>query len=97
MAQKQYKTQGTVSSKITVLENSYLTVMFIFTGLSTNETLSRGIDMARSPITNEQEHAAALDRIELILEAEPGTPEGDNFDELVQLIEEYEDVHYPMP
>lgn len=53
--------------------------------------------MALPPITNEQEHVAALDRIELLLEAEPGTPEGDEFDELVQLIEGYEDVHYPMP
>lgn len=53
--------------------------------------------MALPPLTNEQEHAAALDRIELLLEAEPGTPEGNEFDELVQLIKEYEDIHYPMP
>ncbi len=35
--------------------------------------------MALPPITNEQEHAAALDRIELLLEAEPGTPEGNEY------------------
>lgn len=53
--------------------------------------------MATPPISNEQEYAAVLARIELLLEAEPGTPEGDQFDELVQLIEEYEDIHYPIP
>ena len=52
--------------------------------------------MAQSPITNDQEHAAVLDRIELLLEAEPGTPEGAELDELTKLLDEYEDIHYPM-
>lgn len=53
--------------------------------------------MATPPISNEQEHAVVLARIELLLGAKPGTPEGNEFDELVQLIEEYEDIHYPLP
>ena len=52
--------------------------------------------MARSPITNDQEHAAILDAIELLLEAEPGTPEGAEFAELTKLVDDYEDIHYPM-
>lgn len=53
-------------------------------------------DMPKSPITNAQEHEAALAAIELLLEAEPGTPECDELDELCQLVYEYEEIHYPM-
>lgn len=52
--------------------------------------------MTRSPITNDQEHAAILDAIELLLEAEPGTPEGTEFAELTKLVDDYEDINYPM-
>lgn len=58
--------------------------------------MNQGTDMARSPITNDQEHAAILDAIELLLEAEPGTPEGAEFAELTKLVDDYEDIHYPM-
>ena len=62
-----------------------------------NYVKHRGKNMARLPITNEQEHAAALEAIERLFEAEPGTPEGAELDELITLVEEYEDIHYPMP
>ncbi|MCC5450710.1 hypothetical protein LMJ53_03040 [Rheinheimera sp. UJ51] len=45
-------------------------------------------------INNEHEHEAALETIEQLLEAEPGTPEGDKFDTLAKMIEEYEDIHH---
>lgn len=50
--------------------------------------------MAISSITNEQEHAAVLDAIEMLLEAEPGTAEATKLAELTKLIDEYEDIHY---
>jgi len=52
--------------------------------------------MIRPPIKNEQEYAAALNAIEQLLEAEPGTPEGDEFEALAKLIEEYDDIHHKL-
>lgn len=52
--------------------------------------------MAKPPITNDQEHADVLNAIEQLLEAEPGTPEAAELDELIKLVEKYEDIHYPM-
>jgi len=45
-------------------------------------------------IKNEQEYAAALDAIEQLLEAEPGTPEGEKFEVLAKMIEDYDDIHH---
>lgn len=53
--------------------------------------------MAKPPITNAQEHSAALEAIERFFEAEPGTPEDNELAELIKLVEEYENIHYPMP
>jgi len=45
-------------------------------------------------IKNDAEHAAALARIEDIFDAKPGTPEGDECELLVHLVEEYEAQHH---
>ncbi len=50
----------------------------------------------RPSIKNEQEHKTALEAIEQLLESEPGTPQGIEFEILARLIEEYEDIHYPL-
>jgi antitoxin component HigA of HigAB toxin-antitoxin module len=46
------------------------------------------------PIKNEHEYDAALEAIEQILDAEPGTPEGEKFQALAKMIEEYDDLHH---
>lgn len=52
--------------------------------------------MIIKPIHSEADHAAALDRIEALMDAEPGTPEGDELDILATLVEVYEQRHYAM-
>jgi HTH-type transcriptional regulator/antitoxin HigA len=52
--------------------------------------------MTRPSIKSEQEYQVALDAIEQLLEAEPGTPEGDEFEALAKLIEEYDDIHHKL-
>jgi HTH-type transcriptional regulator/antitoxin HigA len=47
-------------------------------------------------IKNDQEYEAALEAIEQILEAAPGTPEGDKFDSLAKMIAEYDDIHHKL-
>lgn len=47
-------------------------------------------------IENEKEYEAMLARIEEIFHAVPGTPEGDELELLVSLVEKYEDEKYPM-
>lgn len=41
-------------------------------------------------LTSHTEYVAALDELEGLMMAEPGTPAGQRFDELTVLIEEYE-------
>lgn len=48
------------------------------------------------PIHNEKEHRAALERLESLMDAEPGTEEGDELEVLAALIEVYEEKHYPV-
>jgi HTH-type transcriptional regulator/antitoxin HigA len=48
------------------------------------------------PIRSEQDHATALARIELLMDAEPGTPEAAELDVLADLVELYEKKHFPM-
>ena len=48
------------------------------------------------PIRTEADHAAALHRIDHLMDAEPGTPEGDELDVLATLVEAYEDRHFPI-
>lgn len=48
------------------------------------------------PIRTEADYDVALARAREIWGAEPGSPEGDELDALVDLVEAYEDKHYPM-
>lgn len=48
------------------------------------------------PIPSEEDYEAALARLPSIFQAESGTREGDERDILVDLIERYEDEHYPI-
>lgn len=47
-------------------------------------------------IENDHEYEAALEAIEQLLEAEPGTPDGEQFEELAKMIAEYDDIHYKL-
>lgn len=47
-------------------------------------------------IRNEADYDAALLRIDALMDAEPGTPEGDELDVLTDLVEHYEEKHVPM-
>ena len=49
------------------------------------------------PIRTEEDYDAALARIDTLMNADMGTPEGDELDILVTLVEAYEAKHYPMP
>lgn len=49
------------------------------------------------PIRNEEDYETALEEIEELWEAEPGTGEADRLDVLVMLVEAYEAEHYPIP
>lgn len=53
--------------------------------------------MTIRPIKNEVDYRAALAEIEELMGTiEPNSPEGDRFELLVDLVERYEDAHYPM-
>ena len=45
-------------------------------------------------LDNEAAYLAALDELEELMATDPDTPSGRRFDELVELIEEYETRHY---
>jgi antitoxin component HigA of HigAB toxin-antitoxin module len=47
-------------------------------------------------IQNAEEHAQALRRIDELIEAEPGTPEGDDLDLWITLVELYEATNEPI-
>lgn len=47
-------------------------------------------------VTSEQEYKRALKCIETLFDAEPGTPEGNELEMLVSLVEAYEDLHHPI-
>jgi len=52
--------------------------------------------MEIKPIRTEQDYEAALARVDELMDAELGTPEGEELDVLVDLIEAYESRHVPM-
>ena len=52
--------------------------------------------MEIKPIKTAADHAAALQEIDGLMCAEPGTPEGDRLDVLATLVEAYEAKHFPM-
>ncbi|HEV2983165.1 MAG TPA: hypothetical protein VGX46_02200 [Vicinamibacterales bacterium] len=47
-------------------------------------------------IRNDADYDAALVRIDALMNAEPGTPEGEELDVLTDLVEHYEEKHVPM-
>ena len=49
------------------------------------------------PIRTEEEYEAALGRVEILMDAEPGTPEDEELDLLVDLVELYECRNVLMP
>lgn len=48
------------------------------------------------PIRNDDDLRAAFQRLEAVFQAEEGTPEADEMEILVTLIEAYENKHYPI-
>ncbi len=48
------------------------------------------------PIKTETDYNAALKRIEMLMDAEPDTPEGDELDILSTLVDVYEAKHMPI-
>lgn len=48
-------------------------------------------------IGNEAEYDEAMALLKTLWGAETGTPDGDRLDQLVDLIDEYENIHYPIP
>ena len=48
------------------------------------------------PIRTEKDYEAALARVDELMDATPGSPEGDELDVLVDLVELYESKHEPM-
>ncbi len=48
------------------------------------------------PIRTEADYEGALARIDALMDAEPGTPEGEELDVLTDLVEHYEAKHVPM-
>ena len=62
-----------------------------------NDTIDRGDGVVTiRPIRNDRDHAAALRRIEKLMDAEPGTTAADELDVLATLVEAYEDRHFPI-
>lgn len=52
--------------------------------------------MTIKPIRDDADLSLAFRRLEAIFQAEPGSPEADEMDVLVTLIEAYENKHYPI-
>ncbi|RNF35329.1 helix-turn-helix domain-containing protein [Paracoccus methylarcula] len=48
------------------------------------------------PIRTDEDHKKALERIDALWGAETGTPEGDELDLLFDLVEHYEEHHFPI-
>lgn len=48
------------------------------------------------PIKTDADHAATLQEIDALMDAEPGTEAGDRLDVLVTLAEAYERTHHPI-
>ena len=53
--------------------------------------------MEIKPIHTESDYEAALQEVDILLDAKPGTPEGDRLEILVTLVESWEEKHCPIP
>lgn len=49
------------------------------------------------PIKTKKDYKAAMERLDKIFDAKPGSKEGDELEILALLIEKYENEHYPVP
>jgi HTH-type transcriptional regulator/antitoxin HigA len=54
-------------------------------------------EMNIKPIKSEKDYQEALARVDVLFEAAAGTPESDELDVLVTLVEAYEKKHFPIP
>ena len=63
------------------------------TTLTSNHSVLHSID---KQITNDADHERALARIETLFDAKPGTPEGDELDRLVTVVDAYEQKRFPI-
>src|SRR3546814_11499662 len=52
--------------------------------------------MKIKPIKSEHDYQSAIERLEVIFDAKPGTPEGDELEVLGVLIDNYERTHFPI-
>lgn len=52
--------------------------------------------MKLRPIKSVQDYDQAMKRLDVIFDAEPGTPQGDELEILALLIEDYEEKNYPI-
>jgi HTH-type transcriptional regulator/antitoxin HigA len=52
--------------------------------------------MTIRPIKNKKDYQAALNRLEVIFDSKPGTPQGDELEVLGILIDNYEKLNYPV-
>ena len=52
--------------------------------------------MAIRPIKTKKDYQKALDRLDVIFESKPGTPQGDELEVLGILIDSYERANYPI-
>lgn len=48
------------------------------------------------PIHSEADYVESFTRIDALMDAKPGTPEGDELDILATLVEAYEEKHFPI-
>ena len=53
--------------------------------------------MKLKPIQNDRELDRALERVGDLWGAKPGTPQGDELDVLIMLVEKYEEEHFSIP
>jgi HTH-type transcriptional regulator / antitoxin HigA len=52
--------------------------------------------MTIKPIKTKKDYLAAMNRLEVIFDAKPGSPDGDELEVLGILIDKYEQEHYPI-
>lgn len=52
--------------------------------------------MKIKPLKTNKDYKSALEQVQHLWNAEPNTPEGDNLDVLITLIEAYEEQHFPI-
>lgn len=65
-------------------------------GTLDDETLKKIKGLSESNTPSENDYRMALKRIEAIFDARPGTPEGDELEQLASFVEAYEEEHYPI-